>query len=35
LFLTGILLTVRIMPMISMFEMRALVKSRWREGERS
>jgi hypothetical protein len=35
LFLTGILLAVRIMPMISMFEMRALIKSKRRDGERS
>jgi molybdopterin-containing oxidoreductase family membrane subunit len=35
LFLTGILLAVRIMPVISMFEMRALIKSRRRDGDRA
>ena len=33
LFLTGILLAVRFMPVISMFEMRALIQSRRRGGE--
>ncbi len=35
LFLTGILLAVRFMPVISMFEMRALIQSRQRDGERT
>jgi molybdopterin-containing oxidoreductase family membrane subunit len=35
LFLTGILLAVRIMPVISMFEMRSLIQSRRRNGERA
>jgi Ni/Fe-hydrogenase subunit HybB-like protein len=35
LFLTGILLAVRFMPVISMFEMRALIHSRRRGGERA
>jgi molybdopterin-containing oxidoreductase family membrane subunit len=33
LFLTGILLAVRLMPVISMFEMRALIQSQRRKGE--
>jgi molybdopterin-containing oxidoreductase family membrane subunit len=35
LFLTGILLAVRFMPVISMFEMRSLIQSRRRKGERA
>jgi molybdopterin-containing oxidoreductase family membrane subunit len=35
LFLTGILLAVRFMPVISMFEMRALIYSRRRRRERA
>jgi molybdopterin-containing oxidoreductase family membrane subunit len=34
LFLAGILLVVRFLPMISMFEMRALLQRRQRAGER-